>query len=185
MLLGFPSPPSQAQLSGVCGGVSPVPPVLSLSRSIKRRRTHAGRLKSPPTLPYGWWAGRCSNHTAPSRQEEHPSHLLLYPRHWSPSQPPGSVSTVWSFICGVAWIILQTIVLHLRVFLLLLFEHSLDYRLMRLALASVHVFPWMDCKTDASTGGKNHSNRWWEPKSRNGLVLFSLSDAAHTSATDL
>lgn len=28
--------------------------VLSLSRSIKRRRTHAGRLKSPPTLPYGW-----------------------------------------------------------------------------------------------------------------------------------
>lgn len=61
MLLGFPFPlypppptPSQAQLSGVCGGVSPVPPVLSLSRSIKRRRTHAGRLKSPPTLPYGW-----------------------------------------------------------------------------------------------------------------------------------
>lgn len=80
MLLGFPFPlypPSQAQLSSVCGGVSPVPPVLSLSRSIKRRRTHAGRLKSPPTLPYGWWAGRCSNRTAPSRQEEHPSHLLV------------------------------------------------------------------------------------------------------------
>lgn len=74
----FPDPD---ELSSVCGGVSPVPPVLSLSRSIKRRRTHAGCLKSPPTLPYGWWTGRCSNHAALSRQEEHASHLLLYPWH--------------------------------------------------------------------------------------------------------
>lgn len=49
-----PPPPSgPVELSSVCGGVSPVPPVLSLSRSIKRRRTHAGCLKSPPTLPMG------------------------------------------------------------------------------------------------------------------------------------
>lgn len=76
------SPPSgPVELSSVCGGVSPVPPVLSLSRSIKRRRTHAGCLKSPPTLPYGWWTGRCSNRTTLSRQEELPSHLLLYPCH--------------------------------------------------------------------------------------------------------
>lgn len=74
----FLLPPSgPMELSSVCGGVSPVPPVLALSRSIKRRRTHAGRLKSPPTLPYGWWTGRCSSHTALSRREEHPSHLLL------------------------------------------------------------------------------------------------------------
>lgn len=58
-----PPPSGPVKLSSVCGGVSPVPPVLSLSRSIKRRRTHAGCLKSPPTLPYGWWTGRCSNHT--------------------------------------------------------------------------------------------------------------------------
>lgn len=82
--------------------------VLSLSRSIKRRRTHAGRLKSPPTLPYGWWAGRCSNQTAPSRQEEHPSHLLLYHCHWSPSQPRGSfqLSFVPSYqtLCKQSWL---------------------------------------------------------------------------------
>lgn len=63
LYLLYPPPPSgPVKLSSVCGGVSPVPPVLSLSRSIKRR-THAGCLKSPPTLPYGWWTGRCSNHT--------------------------------------------------------------------------------------------------------------------------
>lgn len=47
-------PPGPGALSSVCGGVSPAPPVLSLSWSIKRRRTHAGCLKSPPTLPSGW-----------------------------------------------------------------------------------------------------------------------------------
>lgn len=81
----FLPPSGPIELSSVCGGVSPVPPVLSLSRSIKRRRTHAGCLKSPQTLPYGWWTGRCSNHTTLSRREEHPSHLLLYPSHWLPS----------------------------------------------------------------------------------------------------
>lgn len=80
-------PQIQTSFISVCGGVSSVPPVLSHFRSIKRRRTHAGCLKSPLTLPYGWWTGRCSNHTALSRQEEHASHLLLYPRLWFHLQP--------------------------------------------------------------------------------------------------
>lgn len=96
--LHSPPPSGPVEPSSVCGGVSPVPPVLSLSRSIKRRRTHAGCLKSPPTLPYGWWTGRCSNRTTLSRQEELPSHLLLYPCHWFPLQPWRLVSTVLSFV---------------------------------------------------------------------------------------
>lgn len=41
-------------------------------------------------------------HTTLSRQEEHPSHLLLYPCHWFPSQPRRLVPTVLPFVhlCG-------------------------------------------------------------------------------------
>ena len=37
-------------------------------------------------------------HTTLSRQEEHPSHLLLYPCHWFPSQPRRLVPTVLLFV---------------------------------------------------------------------------------------